>query len=54
MTVTLVPVRRLEANLGGVIRGKAEAIRLVLVALLAGGTRWSWPSSATMSSMTSK
>ena len=30
-------VRKLEENLGIVIRGKAEAIRLVLVSLLAGG-----------------
>ncbi len=36
-TETTATIMKLEANLNGVIRGKAEAVRLVLVALLAGG-----------------
>ena len=30
-------VVRLQANLGSVIRGKADSIRLLLIALLSGG-----------------
>lgn len=37
MTMCMTTVCRLEDNLRTIIRGKAEAIRLVMVALLAGG-----------------
>ncbi|MHB9131613.1 MAG: AAA family ATPase [Armatimonadota bacterium] len=36
-TDVMITIQKLEDNLGRVIRGKAEAIRLVLVSLLAGG-----------------
>jgi MoxR-like ATPase len=36
-TLTSLVLRQLEDNLNGVIRGKTEMVRLVLVALLAGG-----------------